>query len=232
MLEGVGLAHGQPKGEGNAMKCGRGHEHVSVQEVRACYGQPQEVSTIPARTADGRRTNKFAGDCFRCQVRVAPGKGFIFRSPGAGSQRLGQGEWLVSHLNGECVTPEEAADLAAIKTMQPRQAARPNFKAIPQGYYATKCRTGNNDLDFWFVRVPETGKWQGWRFVRRIIGGRGPQVIPTAEGLAALHAILEAGVDNAGNLYADTLGNCKKCGRDLTDDESRARRLGPVCAGK
>jgi hypothetical protein len=225
------------------MKCGRGHQHDTVAEVRECYGYAAETvaegqrnGTRPSK-ASGYRTNKFAGDCYRCRVRVAPGQGYIFRSPGVGSQRLGQGEWLVSHLDGQCVTPEEAADLDAIRTMQPRYAAeqaqrgKGNFKLIPQGYYATKSRTGTNDIDFWFVRVPDTGKWQGFRFVRRYLGGQGPIQIRTAEQMAALHAILEDGVEAAGMLFAQELGKCRKCGRDLTDETSRELGIGPVCRG-
>ena len=211
------------------MKCGRRHDHASIAEVRACYGQPAQ----PARAANGQRTNKFAGDCFRCQVRVAPGQGYIFRSPGVGSQRLGEGEWLVSHLDGQCATPDEIADLAAIKTMQPHVAQpckpRADFSKIAQGYYATASATGNNDLDFWFVRVPEDGRWQGFRFVKRYIGGQGPQDIRKPEQMAALHAILEAGPDAAGMLFAQELGRCRKCGRDLTDETSRELGIGPVC---
>jgi len=218
------------------MKCGRGHQHDTVAEVRECYGYAAETvaegqrnGTRPSK-ASGYRTNKFAGDCFKCRVRVAPGQGYIFRSPGVGSQRLGQGEWLVSHLDGQCVTAEEAADLDDIKTMQPRQAKpRGNFKAIAQGYYATKSRTGSNDLDFWFVRVPDTGKWQGYRFVRRIIGGHSPQPVRAGESVAALQAILEDGTDAAAHLFAQELGRCYRCGRDLTDETSRQLGIGPVC---
>ena len=218
----------RPKGEGNAMKCGRGHEHASIAEVRACYGVAG--NSQPAR----HRTNKYAGTCIRCGCTVAPQAGILSRSPGVGSQRLGQGDWIVQHVNNnDC---DEAKLLSDIKDMQPHRAQpatdKPDFKAVAQGYYATKSATGNNDLDFWFVRVPEDGRWQGYRFVKRILGGRGTQQIRQPEQMAALRAILAAGTEAAGNLYADELGNCKKCGRDLTDDENRARRMGPVCAGK
>ena len=207
------------------MKCGKGHEHATVAQVKACYG----VQGIQPKV----RANKYAGTCIRCGCTVAPEAGILSRSPGVGSQRLGQGDWIVQHVNNDDC--DEAKLLADIKDMQPHKAqpAQPaNFKAISQGYYATKSATGNNDLDFWFVRVPEDGRWQGFRFVKRILGGRGTQQIRKPEQMAALHAILAAGTEAAGNLYADELGNCKKCGRDLTDDESRARRMGPVCAGK
>lgn len=168
-----------------------------------------------------------------CRLTVAEKAGILFRSPGVGSQRLGQGEWLVRHPSEQDC--QEAALLGEIKSMQPQRsqpAQRADFSKIAQGYYATASKTGNNDLDFWFVRVEETGRWRGYRFVRRYIGGRGPQRIGKSEQMAALHAILEATPEAAGDKFADELGKCRDCGRDLTDDESRARKRGPVCAGK
>lgn len=210
------------KGENMSIKCGKCQAtHESVAQVRACYGSQASQPKV--------RTNRYAGTCIECGCTVSPESGHLFRSSGVGSQRLGQGEWLVRHMPGDC---EEAKLLQGIKGMQPHKAqpAQPaNFKAIPQGYYATKSATGNNDLDFWFVRVAESGKWQGWRFVRRVIGGRSPEVVHSSTGIAALHAILDAGTEAAGMLFAQELGRCRKCGRDLTDDTSRQLGIGPVC---
>lgn len=51
----------------------------------------------------------------------------------------------------------------------------------------------------------------------------------------ALHIqdlILAVGVDKAQKLYADELGQCYRCGKTLTDDESRALGIGPTCRKK
>jgi hypothetical protein len=207
------------------MRCGQGHDHATVDEVRACYNVPA------GRSASSVRTNKYAGTCFRCNCQVLPQTGILSRSPGVGSQRLGQGDWIVQHQPGQC---EEAKLLQDIKGMQPKQADKPrqtaSFKSIPQGYYATHKAQG---IDFWFVRVPENGKWQDYRFVRRIVGGNGsPVSIHGSESVAALHAILEAGVEAAGNLFADEMGECKHCRKDLTRKASRELRCGKHCASK
>jgi hypothetical protein len=104
---------------------------------------------------------------------------------------------------------------------------------IPQGFYATPCRTGNNDLDFW--KVTE-GRKPGVRFAKRVIGGgdtKYPRLVEISqqEQRAALGAILRTGIDKAGKDYADNQERCKKCGIHLTDDESRSARMGPVCRG-
>lgn len=203
------------------MKCGRGHDHATVAEVKACYGM--QASSKPKI-----RTNRYAGDCIRCGCTVAPEAGILSRSPGVGSQRLGQGDWIVQHVNNDDCA--EAKLLQDIKVMQPRRTERiRNFKEIPQGYYATRKEHG---INFWFVRVPDDGgKWDGYRFVRRIIGGGGsPQQIHTSEQLAALHAILDAGVEAAGNLFADEMEQCKHCRKPLTRKASREMRKGSTCA--
>jgi predicted Zn-ribbon and HTH transcriptional regulator len=53
-----------------------------------------------------------------------------------------------------------------------------------------------------------------------------------AEQFRALRQIIEAGVDEAGNKYADETTCCRDCGRDLTDQASRDARRGPTCRSK
>lgn len=209
-----------------SIKCGKCQAtHESVAQVRACYGSQA--------SKPGHRTNKYAGTCIRCGCTVAPEAGILSRSPGVGSQRLGQGDWIVQHVNNDDC--DEAKLLSDIKDMQPKRTVRVvgptarDFKAVAQGYYATKSTSGNNDLDFWFVRIQKDGRYAGFRSVSRVLGGRGTQRIRGGEQVAALRAILAAGTDAAGKLFASELGRCRKCGRDLTDDTSRELGIGPVC---
>lgn len=120
-------------------------------------------------------------------------------------------------------------------TRQPaaEPAPRSYISDIPDGFYATPCRTGNNDLDFWKVHVTD----KGYRRVKRVIGGgdeRSPRVLDISkqESAAALGAILRTGIDKASEDYADSQQRCMRCGLQLTDDESRAARMGPVCREK
>ena len=50
--------------------------------------------------------------------------------------------------------------------------------------------------------------------------------------LAVVKAIIESGEEAARHLYADTLERCYACGRTLTDETSRALRIGPDCRSK
>jgi hypothetical protein len=102
---------------------------------------------------------------------------------------------------------------------------------VPAGYYATPSRTGNNDLDFWRIDAPETGKWAGYTFVKRLLGGHDPIKVRGAEAKMALDAIAAYGITEAGQRYAAEYTRCYKCNRELTDEASRACGLGPVCRG-
>lgn len=103
---------------------------------------------------------------------------------------------------------------------------------IPEGYYATKSASGHNDLDFWKVDKPTEGRWKGYTFVKRVIGGRASVNVRKHEKTEVLRAIREAGPEQAMQLFGQTLGKCGKCGRHLTDEQSRALGIGPVCRSR
>jgi len=119
---------------------------------------------------------------------------------------------------------------------QPAQAAAPRdedpLPNVPEGHYATLSRTGNNDLDFWRVDRPAEGTYAGRVFVKRVIGGKPDTNVRRAEVRQALEAIVAAGVDAAGALYGQTLGQCRTCNRHLTDETSRALGQGPECRSR
>lgn len=186
------------------MKCGNGHQHQTVAEVRACYGIGGEAATPT------HRPNKYDGKCEECGGKVEAGQGRIDR---------GEQGWEVRHLAGQC--PEKPAKIKAGP-----------FPQVPQGYYATPSATGNNDLDFWFVKRPTEGTWAGRTFVSRVIGGRADASVRGATARAALEAILKMGFEASGDRFADELGHCKRCNRHLTDELSRQRRMGPDCWGQ
>lgn len=113
-----------------------------------------------------------------------------------------------------------------------RSSLKELAELVPAGRYAVPSATGNNDLDFYLVQKPDKGKWAGRTFVKRIIGGHDPMQMTNGEQFRALRQITEVGVEEAGMRYAAESGNCRDCGRDLTDEESRACGRGPVCRNK
>jgi hypothetical protein len=124
----------------------------------------------------------------------------------------------------------EATIVAIAKTA--RSTGTPAAPTVPAGHYATPSRTGNNDLDFWAVDVPTDGKWAGYTFVSRVIGGHEDTRVRGAEARQALDAIAAFGPQDAAKAYGRAIGRCGRCNRHLTDETSRTLGLGPECAQK
>jgi hypothetical protein len=128
---------------------------------------------------------------------------------------------------------QRIADQAAARRQAQATTVPTNrYPDVPAGRYAVASRTGNNDLDFYKVDRPTEGKWAGRTFVKRIIGGHDDTPVRGAEARQALQAIVNAGTFAAGALYGQTIGECGRCGRHLTDETSRAQGYGPECITK
>jgi hypothetical protein len=106
------------------------------------------------------------------------------------------------------------------------------YPKVPAGHYAVTSATGNNDLDFFRVDSPTEGKWKGYSFVKRVVGGHPEYDVKGATAKTALEAIVAAGVDASAKLYGTKIGRCYVCNRTLTDELSRSLGIGPVCRGE
>ena len=210
------------------MKCGKGHDHGSVAEVRECYAVvvgPNGKST-PADRKPTEKQVRFL------RVLLSKNRAHLTEGREPEDLLLSQARPLIDGLldreargyigslpEGTKARPSAMSDSRRVRTVG---------ALVPQGYYATRSLTGAQDFDFWFVRVFESG----YRRVRRYLGGQGPVGVPRSVQAEALKAIAAEGVDLCGNRFADELGQCRDCGRDLTDKTSRALRRGPVCRAK
>jgi hypothetical protein len=204
-----------------AIKCGKGHQHETIAEVRACYG-------VETPNLEKHRANKYAGPCARCGFEVAAESGLISKN--------NAGKWVASHLPGDCPTKADVqAQGTWPKTKVPAQAqdaAPSRYAEIPRGHYATKSATGRNDYDFWRVDRPEQGTYAGRTFVKRIVGGKPDLNVSRDTRTKALEAILAEGIDVCGFRYGQELGACRYCNRHLTDEISRSLSAGPECRSK
>lgn len=99
----------------------------------------------------------------------------------------------------------------------PRTAA-PAAHGIREGRYAEE--TGDAAT---FYRVSRTG---------RIYVQAGPAEHPYRGKLNAGLEWIKANQRDAAALYGRLIGSCGRCGRELTDETSRALGLGPICADK
>jgi hypothetical protein len=120
--------------------------------------------------------------------------------------------------------------LALPKPQAARRATAPRPTTdIPAGRYAVPSRTGANDLDFWKIDRPTEGRWNGYTFVARILGGHDPIKVRGAEAAAAISAIESAGWQNAAQVYGQQIGSCGRCNRSLSDVTSRFTGFGSHC---
>lgn len=126
--------------------------------------------------------------------------------------------------------------LAHRKAEETRQAnavkPRSNpFMLIPDGRYA--IRNAENVVEFFEVDQPPKGnRWHGWTFVKRLIGNPGDYRKVRIKGDAATAILKQLVTDPlaAMTLYGKESGVCGNCASPLSDPESLARGLGPICA--
>lgn len=100
-----------------------------------------------------------------------------------------------------------------------------NLPQVPAGRYAVENADGV--LAFYVVKVKQDGE-----IVICVKASHIEHEIPfTVPGYTTiLQAILDAGLREATIRYGRELGACGVCGRELTDETSRAEGIGPVCS--
>jgi hypothetical protein len=89
-----------------------------------------------------------------------------------------------------------------------------------------------HSIKFYVVDRPLEGRWAGRTFVSVQASDEKHPVRNARDRVRVLDAIVAAGIKESMLLYGKEIGKCGHCGRTLTNDESRAAGIGPVCAGK
>jgi hypothetical protein len=101
---------------------------------------------------------------------------------------------------------------------------------VPAGRYAIRS-ADTGTVRFYRVDKPTKGRWAGRTFVKVQASDDLFPIYGARERAEVLRAIA-ADVRAASVLYGRELGRCGVCGRTLTDEQSRAEGIGPVCASK
>lgn len=100
------------------------------------------------------------------------------------------------------------------------------------GYYAVE---GPDGLTFLRIDAPTKDKWAGWRFAKVQQGGNFDRLGSQRPGntyrghRADLISMAVIDPEAAMRRYGTELGHCGRCGRELTDGQSRAYGIGPEC---
>lgn len=108
----------------------------------------------------------------------------------------------------------------------------PSAEVVPAGRYAVETEDGaTNGLAFYKVDRPTEGRWAGKVFVKLMVSDE-EQRMSWSATRSILAKIAEVGAAEASARYGHEIGECGICGRTLTNDESRERGIGPICAAK
>ncbi len=111
-----------------------------------------------------------------------------------------------------------------------KQAMKPEL-TVPEGRYAIEDPTDSNKLRFIKVDKPKDGKWAGRTFISVQASDDFWPLKDWAKRDEVLR-LISVDIKTAMLRYGTELGVCGQCGRTLTDAESRAAGIGPICAGK
>lgn len=104
------------------------------------------------------------------------------------------------------------------------------MNTLPASCYALETPEG---LKFYEIQIGKAGtKWDGYRFVSHLVGAPGQWRKFPVKGKAREELLAEISVDAraAAVRYSRHFTVCAVCGSPLSDPESVARGLGPVCA--
>lgn len=129
---------------------------------------------------------------------------------------------------GHLTTGQRDAVLRGIERYEAAKASGP-IPDVPAGRYAVETEEGH--LAFYCVDRPDEGKWAGYTFVK-VMASDEEHAVKGAARNAVLAKIVAAGPKAASIRYGQEIGCCGVCGRTLTDEESRAKGIGPICAAK
>jgi hypothetical protein len=107
----------------------------------------------------------------------------------------------------------------------PEQVAPAGPITVPTGRYAV--RTNADDEHYAFYRV-----WRGEHFTKvYLLASDSETALPGPTAVGVLRKI-ELDVKEAACAYGREIGDCGRCGRTLTNPESIAAGIGPICASK
>lgn len=120
-------------------------------------------------------------------------------------------------------TPAEAPAPAPARVAPARA-----LPAVAAGRYALVI---DGVTKFFKVDAPTEGRWQGYTFLSVQAGDELYPVKAFTTKYEVL-TLIAADLKGAMLLYGREIGSCGHCGRTLTNQESRERGIGPVCANK
>lgn len=208
-----------------SITCAQRHTHHSVAEVRACQFGDQQVPGLSGVTfREAELAFSDSADKAEYARREAEQERAAYRA---------EMDWEDRR--------RDANLAAATGTTNPRyagvRAAREEAKKVlaalvpDHDKFRVAVQLPGDKLRFFQLDMPLKGKWAGCLFMKEQASDELYRVRDIVREEAVLRAVTK---DAEGALarYGLELEHCGLCGRTLTDEESRARGIGPVCIDK
>lgn len=118
----------------------------------------------------------------------------------------------------------------------PREASGIDLSVLPKGSHHYAVTNADGNTTFLQIDNIDEGNWEGWVFVKQIIGGGNEQRLgkqrPDSTYDGQWPSLIKLTLDNPSESmarYGRELGHCGWCGKTLTDATSRSIGIGPVC---
>lgn len=129
---------------------------------------------------------------------------------------------------GRLTERQEAAARSMREKVEVKRQSRSSgggYPDVPAGRYAIEV---NGEIKFYKVDRPTQGRWAGWTFVKVQASDEFYRV----KGAAARSILEQIEQDpiEASKRYGREIGRCGVCNRTLTQPESIAAGIGPICA--
>ena len=226
-------------------KCGQVGPEVTVANIRECYNGMVK--------AHGEPTPKVIDNPW------PPSDAQVGYVLGLQAERVMPDDWKVKYdghqpdATGDVdLRDMDKSEVSALIGMmklfkrKDKAATQPSW-TMPAGRYALhlsepqanirKVGQGGDTAWYFFqVDKPTEGKWAGYTFVKRLIGGGddgGYRKVETSRTMRdRVLPLIERDPQKAMLDYGLHTGSCGHCGRALSNPESLARGIGPICAGK
>lgn len=221
-------------------KCGSSGPDVSVDHVRACY-QGRTTAAVQAEQLGDNVKWPLKGEDDEPMWPASDKQ--IKYVLGLQDERILPDNWLIYDQAAlEKMERDQVSGIITMLKALPKGNHSEDQKewTMPDGRYALlfEFGTDNNEDSVWrFYQVdrPTDGRWKGYTFLNMLIGAPGSyrkEPIRAAKERNRILADIERDPKEAMVNYGLQSGICGRCSSPLTDPDSLARGLGPVCAGK
>lgn len=219
------------------IRCGRGHYHNSIAEVRACYNGDTVTDVTPERSAEEPKATEKQLSFIESLLKQSD----LQYKPGIGTLNRRTASQAINDLKSGAAlsSPDyvptggfEEIDIPGLGTVPVKREAKASAfdpETLEDGFYMMDDKVYKVIVAVhgsgrkYAKQLDDKGRWQMSPGSVRLLRPENKMTLDQA-----LEVAKHVATDVNGALY----GRCFRCGRELTDEDSIERFMGPVCAAK